>query len=200
MTLYENILCYCYCPESMECTRSLFSVCSVFSMWSHSWSWWEWRERPVVTDADGTPAGRFWLRPGLWCKQGISAHHDDGLGWSHTPGKSKPGIYYVPGTRCLVPDPCDISTYATYHLLYHTLESVSLLSTRYVLGPFLSSNFFSKFSSCFFQEKQEKQEKQEAFPKFGNLREGKMFGRLRILIFGNKNWKIWIARKKYPWI
>ena len=46
-------------------------------------------------------------------------------------------------------------------------------SLRY-LGPFLSSNFqiFPK--------------KQERFPKFGNFTEGKMFGRLRIPIFGEK--------------
>ena len=41
----------------------------------------------------------------------------------------------------------------------------------------------------------------ETFPKFGNLTEGKTFGRLRIPIFGGKKWKIWIdiqkiARKK----
>ena len=41
--------------------------------------------------------------------------------------------------------------------------------------------FFPNFSSFFFQEKQEKQEKQETFPKFGNLTEGKIFGRLRRL-------------------
>ena len=57
----------------MECTRALFSVCSVFFWWSHSWSSWDWRERPVGTDADGTLAGGVWLRPGLWCRQGISA-------------------------------------------------------------------------------------------------------------------------------
>ena len=38
---------------------------------------------------------------------------------------------------------------------------------------------------------QEKQEKQETFPKIENLTEGKIFGRLRIPIFGNKFWKIW---------
>ena len=41
----------------------------------------------------------------------------------------------------------------------------------------------------FFQAKQEKQEKQEAFPKHGNSTEGKIFGRLRIPIFGKKNGK-----------
>ena len=43
----------------------------------------------------------------------------------------------------------------------------------------------------FFQEKQEKPEKQETFPKLGNLAEGKIFGRLRIPIFGNNFWKTW---------
>ena len=58
--------------------------------------------------------------------------------------------------------------------------------------PFLplSFFFFPIFSSFFPQEKQgkqEKQEKQEMFLKFGNLTEGKMFGRLRIPIFGGEN-------------
>ena len=55
-------------------------------------------------------------------------------------------------------------------------------SLRY-LGPFLSSNFqiFPK--------------KQERFPKFGNFTEGKMFGRLRITIFGEKKREIWKYKK-----
>ena len=38
----------------------------------------------------------------------------------------------------------------------------------------------------FFPRKQEKQGKQETFPKFGYLTEGKIFGKLRIPIFGKK--------------
>ena len=93
--------------------------------------------------------------------------HDDGLGWRHTPSTSKPGIYYVPGTWYLVPDTCDMSTSATYHLLYHTLGGVSLQSTRYVLGPFSSRNFFSKFSSFLFPEKNRKSRKNRK--RFQNL-------------------------------
>ena len=40
------------------------------------------------------------------------------------------------------------------------------------------------FLFFFFQENQENQENQETFPKFGNLPEGKIFGTLRIPIFG----------------
>ena len=46
--------------------------------------------------------------------------------------------------------------------------------------------FFSQFFLFFFQEKQQKMEKQETFPKFGDFTEGKIFGRLRIPIFGKK--------------
>ena len=58
--------------------------------------------------------------------------------------------------------------------------------------PLWSSNCFSKFSPCSFcfQDKIEKQEKQETFTKLGNLTEGKIFGRLRIPIFGKKNLEI----------
>ena len=56
----------------------------------------------------------------------------------------------------------------------------------YVLGPFLSSNFFPQIFLFFCQEKQEKQ---EAFPMFGNVTEGKIFGRLRIPMFGKKKGK-----------
>ena len=59
----------------------------------------------------------------------------------------------------------------------------------------LMEQLFSNFSSFFFQEKQEKQEKQETFPQFGNLTEGKTFGRLRIPICGKKNWKTWKYKK-----
>ena len=63
----------------------------------------------------------------------------------------------------------------------------SVIQTFYCLkGPFLSSGFFSIFPLFFSLEKQEKQEKQETCPKFGNLTEGKIFGRLRIPIFGDK--------------
>ena len=39
------------------------------------------------------------------------------------------------------------------------------------------------------------QEKQETFPKFGNLTEGKIFGRLRISIFGKKKDNTEIQKK-----
>ena len=53
------------------------------------------------------------------------------------------------------------------------------------LGPFLSNDFFLQIL-LFLQEKQEKQEKQKTVPKFGNLTEDKIFGTLRIPIFGRK--------------
>ena len=57
----------------------------------------------------------------------------------------------------------------------------------FTLRAVLIEKLSSKFFSFFFQEKQEKQEKQETFPKFGNLTEGRIFGRLRIpLFFGGK--------------
>ena len=70
-----------------------------------------------------------------------------------------------------------------------------------VLGRSYRATFFSKFSSFCFQEKQEEQGKQETFPKFRNLTGGKIFGRLRIPIFGRKKKrKIWkyknCAKKK----
>ena len=51
------------------------------------------------------------------------------------------------------------------------------------LGAFLSSNF----SPIFFSSR--KTGKTETFPKFGNLKEGKIFGRLHIPIFGKKKKK-----------
>ena len=59
----------------------------------------------------------------------------------------------------------------------------------------LIEQLFSNFSSFFFEEKQEKKGKQEAFPKFGNLTEGKIFGRLRIPILGTKNGKYGNTKK-----
>ena len=57
------------------------------------------------------------------------------------------------------------------------------------LRAVLIEQLFEKKSSFF--PKQEKQEKQVTFPKFQNLTEGKIFGRLRIPIFGNNFWKTW---------
>ena len=59
----------------------------------------------------------------------------------------------------------------------------------------LIEQLFHNFSFFFFQEKQEKLEKQETFPKIGNLTEGKIFGRLRIPIFGEKNGKYGNTKK-----
>ena len=68
-----------------------------------------------------------------------------------------------------------------------------MITTVRIRAVLIEQLFFSIFSVFFFQEQQEKQEKQVTFPKIGNLKEGKMFGRLRIpiLIVGNKIWKIW---------
>ena len=52
------------------------------------------------------------------------------------------------------------------------------------LRAVLIEQLFEKKSSFF--PKQEKQEKQVTFPKFQNLTEGKIFGRLRTPIFGKK--------------
>ena len=53
-----------------------------------------------------------------------------------------------------------------------------------LLGPFLSNNFFSRFSSFF-----PKQEKQEIFSNFGKLTERKISGTLSIPVFGIKHGK-----------
>ena len=52
----------CYCPRWNAFQRCSQFVMSFF-LWSRIWSWWEWREKPVGTDTDGTPAGGLWLRP-----------------------------------------------------------------------------------------------------------------------------------------
>ena len=62
-------------------------------------------------------------------------------------------------------------------------------------GPFSSNNFFPDFLLFFFREERNKQEKQETFPEFGNFTEGKIFGRLRIPIIGEKKWKMWKYQK-----
>ena len=64
-----------------------------------------------------------------------------------------------------------------------------------LLRAVLIEQLFPPIFPLFSQEKQEKQEKQVTFPKFGNWTEGKIFGRLRIPIFGNKIWKIWKYKK-----
>ena len=79
---------------------------------------------------------------------------------------------------------------------------VCFLKTFFILGSFLSSNFPPTFPLFFRRKtgKAEKQEKQETFPKFGNLTEGKIFGRLHIAILEAKIEKYGIqkiARKKY---
>ena len=81
----------------------------------------------------------------------------------------------------------------------HVAHSVSFTSQAFArLRAVLIEQLFSKVSkvsSFFFQVKQEKQEKQVTFPKNGNLTEGKILGRLRITIFGNKICKIWKYKK-----
>ena len=67
-------------------------------------------------------------------------------------------------------------------------------------GRSYRATFFPNFPLFFFQEKQEKQEQLETFPKFGNLTEGKLFGRVRIPIFGKRKENMEMqknARKKY---
>ena len=75
-----------------------------------------------------------------------------------------------------------------------TINCFSLATSRYLsyiaIRAVLIEQLFPKIFSLFFQEKQEKREKQETFPKFGNLTEGKIFGRLRIPMFGRKKWKV----------
>ena len=55
--------------------------------------------------------------------------------------------------------------------------------------PCKGRSYWATFCQIFlflFQAKQEKQEKQETFPMLGNLRKGKMFGRLGVPSFGEK--------------
>ena len=61
-----------------------------------------------------------------------------------------------------------------------------LVSIFLSYGRSYRTTFSAKFSSFFFQENQENQENQEAFPKFGNVTEGKIFGTLCIPMFGKK--------------
>ena len=62
--IYDYVLLLLSMNAFERCSQFVLS----FFLGSRSWSWWEWRERPVGTDTDGTPTGEVWLRPILWCK------------------------------------------------------------------------------------------------------------------------------------
>ena len=51
----------------MECIRALCSqfACLFFCEVAVSWSWCEYRERPVGIGTDGTSVGGVWLRPNV---------------------------------------------------------------------------------------------------------------------------------------
>ena len=147
--MWKNYL-YCYCPRWNTFERSSQFVLSFF-LWSRSWSWWEWRERPVRTDTDGTPAGEFWLRPRLWCRQGISGPPRWWSGMEpHTryehiyPGTIIRTWYMVPGTWYILPGiwyivVCYIPRTSVFHGLEHIYTvSVWYLSwyVRTLISPF----------------------------------------------------------------
>ena len=83
----------------------------------------------------------------------------------------------------------------------------SITAYVYYVRAVLIEQLFSNFSSFFLQEKQafflqEKQAKQVTIPKIGNLKEYKIFGRLRIPIFDFffcKIWKYEKLREKKIW-
>ena len=100
----------------------------------------------------------------------------------------------VPCRRCFTCDIC--TTRKLWIAVGRGRYKIDRKSTpSFLLGPFLSNNFFQQlffppdFPLFFFREKPEKQETQETFPKLRNWTEGKIFGTLRIPTFGKRNRK-----------